>query len=537
MKLKTLTMSALLAVTAALSLFPEPSQKIVPYDNDIYTWIDLLYLDSGTICQTQTRPLSIAELDKLLELVDYQNLSPRGRDLYRKSETFLKRESSQEKHPEIKWQGSLSIETYADTNDEYTDWGYGFNDRRDFIHIQPEIFWGSRAYATTDIDILKERTTVSDPDTWTNSWGVWDAWDTKFPYRGFFSIGGPFWNIQAGRDVMTYGLGESGKLLLSDAAPFQDYIKLSSLWKDVHFTFSFHNFEPTDYDGNEYSETDSSRVDQKFMIGHKVEWKPVDKLRIGLAEMMLIGGEELQFRDLNPFNFFHNQLIGRYGDDYANSIAQLELEYTPVKGLRIYGNYVSDQAKTAYETERWPISDTDEPNAYGLQGGVQQSLTLEKGFLTSGLEYTVTSPWLYLEGDASYSVNSTYKVDGQTDAGDAIYTDPLGYALENDCNDLFFFLRYHVPEKYKVETSYSWIRKGELGIDDTLEYGEAAFEISAPSGTVETRHIWELSGAYKISKNWEVYAQIDNIWAQNYDNISSDWLYDLQTTAGFSYNW
>jgi hypothetical protein len=473
----------------------------------------------------------------LLDQLDVQALSRTGLRTYRMARDFIDQNSSSTSVPEIKWNGSVSVEAYADTNKEYKDWEYGFNDRQDFIHLQPEIIWGNTAYATSDIDILKERTTVTDSGTWTNSWGVWDAWDTKFPYRGFISLGGPYWNLQTVSDVMTYGLGESGKLLLSDAAPFQDYIKLSSLWRNVYLTFSFHNYEPVDYQGNEYSETDSSMQNQKFMIGHKVEWKPINSLRIGLAEMMMIGGEELQFRDLNPLNFYHNQLIGRYTGDYANSVAQLELEYTPLRGLRIYGNYLQDQSKTAYETKRWPITDSDEPNAHGYQAGLQKTLSLGKGFLSSGLEYTSTSPWLYLEGNPNNSLNSTYKVDGQTDAGDAVYTEPLGYALGNDCEDLFIYTRYQLPGHYKLETSYSWIRKGELAIDDALQYGQEAFDVTGPSGTVETRHIWELSGSFEINDNWKIYSQIDNIWVKNYNNISRDWLYDLQITTGLSYYW
>ena len=541
MRVKYLKKNSLLIFLLVFVLFKisggEPSQKIVRYDHDIYDWIDFLYLDSGSINQIQTRPLSVADLDFLLHQLDVQALSRTGQLTYRKARDFIDQNSRQTSVPEIKWNGSISIEAYGDTNSEYIDWEYGFNNRQDFIHIQPEIIWGKTAYATADIDILKERTTVTDTETRTNSWGVWNAWDTKFPYRGLLSFGGPYWNLQTGRDVMTYGLGESGKLLLSDAAPFQDYIKISSLWKNVYLSFSFHNFEPVGYDGIPYSEWDTPLQNQKFMIGHKVEWKPVKKLRIGLAEMMLIGGEELQFRDLNPLNFYHNQLIGRYSDDYANSVAQLELEYTPFRGMRIYGNYLQDQAKTAYETERWPITDTDEPNAYGVQAGLQQTLSLSKGFLSSGLEYTSTSPWLYLEGNANYSLNSTYKVDGQTESGDAVYTDPLGYALGNDCEDLFIYTRYQVPGHYKLETSYSWIRKGALAIDDVLQYGQEAFDISGPSGIVETRHIWELTGSYEIDDSWKIYTQIDNIWVKNYKNISRGWLYDLQIAAGISYFW
>jgi len=529
----------LILITIFIIFMPlsgEPSQKMIPYNNSVYDLLDILYLESGQLTKTQSKPLSISEFSKILNQLDTTQLTKTGRSTYRKISMYLEKESVKDNNPEIKFHGTVSQEFYLDSNNKYSGKEYGFSDRKDVITLQPEIFWGNTGFATADINIRKERTTVTDSDNWSNSWELWNAWDVKFPYKGYFSIGGPLWNIHAGRDILTWGLGESGKLLLSDAAPYQDFIKLSSLWNNVHFNFTFHSFEPTGYDGSNYSDR-GEWEDQKFMIGHKVEFLPIENLRIGLSEMMMVGGREIQLRDLNPFNFYHNQFIGRYS--YANSIAQLEVDYSPLSGLRLYGNFLQDQYKTSYEIDRWPIDESVEPNAIGYQAGIQKTFLFKnaEAYLISGTEWTHTDPYLFLEDNETFTMNSSYKLYGQTDSGNNIYTDPIGYELGNDCEVAYFFIRYIKPDKYQVEANYSWRRHGELYIDNTLDLGIEAYELKGPSGIVETKHVFSVNGTYNVNEHLLFFTQIDQTFVQNLENMNRDWIYDLQTTLSVSYKW
>ena len=85
----------------------------------------------------------------------------------------------------------------------------------------------------------------------------------------------------------------------------------------------------------------------RFFLGHRFEFTLIKgKLQIVLNDSLMYQSENnyLDLRLLNPLFFLHNGFMA----GNSNSLASLEVEYSPVRYLSLYGQFALDDYGTGF---------------------------------------------------------------------------------------------------------------------------------------------------------------------------------------------
>ena len=417
-------------------------QKIFPVDSEEYTMIKYLYIAQGHSLPSTTGPWSADELADMLKVLDVSSMDSVQKAWYDAVEASINA------RPEIDlpmfgmtFTGKANLELYFHTNTdgyaitadtsshEVTEkafqgnhWVYDENYQKSFLNFELETYltdyfyadfqadiansWHSDEYYTEELGISKLSTNIIGLKHLKFNLSYFDG---NWPYRSFLSAGGNNWNIQIGRDKLSWGPGETGNLTISNNMPYQNYGKITAYSDYFKYTFltSFYP-HPVNYWDNQYDGAADPHwhgLDNTYWgaaykglsmyIGHRLEARLFnDKLTIAGVEGLMYMSEDntIDVRALNPLNFNHNNYIARN----SNSTLELEFNYTPIKGLNVYGEMIIDEI--AFPGIETPPSAENRrnPTAMGFIFGVKGVYTLGNGILHATAEFAKTDPYLYL---------------------------------------------------------------------------------------------------------------------------------------------
>ncbi len=448
----------------ALSAETNNLQKIYPTTSEEYAAIKHLYIAQGHSLPSTTGPWSGDELLKMLENLDYNALDQAQRSTY---DTVMGRISAR---PEIdlgnvgfNFNGRLNLELYYHTNTEgyevqtsvlrgdntnyitekafqgINEWVYDARNWKSFFNFEMETFSTDHFYANFQFDLANGWHSSADRDNpdYMEELGFQNLssnilffrnfkldpglFDGNFPYRSFLSMGGDNWNVQFGRDRLNWGAGVTGNMTISDNMPWQDYGKFTTYSKYFKYTFltSFYP-HPLNYWQNQNQSTgywDALDRGQgpalkglRMYIGHRVEGRFFrDRLTVTLAEGLAYMSEDntIDFRALNPMNFNHNNYI----PDNSNSTLSIEADFTPFKGMNVYGQFIVDEIAFPGLEGTPSVENAERPPAYGMLAGFKGAFSLGDGMLHANLEFAKTDPYLYLRRGLSSDNSGHYGID------------------------------------------------------------------------------------------------------------------------------
>ena len=124
---------------------------------------------------------------------------------------------------------------------------------------------------------------------------------------------------------------------------------------------------------------------------------PFDCLSISVSENVMYSYSEPELHYLNPLYVFHNL----NNSDTLNAIAHAEVELVPISGLRLYSQFVLDQAQAPTELE-------GQPAAYGVSLGAEYILLFDNSYLKLSVEGALTTPFLYRRNIVDFVVFERY---------------------------------------------------------------------------------------------------------------------------------
>ncbi len=260
---------------------------------------------------------------------------------------------------------------------------------------------------------------------------------------------------------------------------------------------------------------------------------------------------------------YHNYYIA----DNANSLVTIELDYTPIKGLNIYGQIAIDEFALPGIEVVPGVDEKARPSANGYMVGVKGDYPVKKGQLYGSFEWAFTNPYLYLRDGidtssddyGSYGINYVVAIR-EIMAGGGSYHDEtfLGYKYGPDAMTLNLNVGYKRYGKWNVEGNIFYMLHGTH--DKWTMWSHVAPETTASLpgyqtwlteqhltnnyGDVDAKSRDALSktfvigvkGGYTILKNFDAYGQIDYINIVNPKNLKANapWN-DVQITLGISY--
>ena len=587
--MKKLLLFVFIALLCAASAFAAGSdrnlQKIYPVNSEVYDAITLLYINQGLALPSTTGPWSADELLGMLDKIDKSKLTSGAAKAYDFAQSSL-----DEGYKAFKFDISVATEVFYHTDTanftKESQWIRGFDERSPFLDIVLETWPANNFYGYSALGVQNNKyngETAADGPTST-LWGanalttnlpmvppaIITDLDFNTPFRAFGSVGGKGWNIQVGRDKLSWGAGESGNLILGDHLLYHNVGKLATYGKNFKYSFitSFfphpQNYYPIINSGTgdfiNGGSQDAVLRGLNMFIGHRLEWRLFkDKVGFSLSEAIMYQSTDntLDLFILSPTAIFHNYYIR----GNANSIISLELDYSPIKGINLYGQMAVDEFPLPGE----PVPGADPsalPNGFGFLAGAKVSQPLGMGIAFGSIEWAKTDPYLYLRdnGDrdqdlGEYGINWIVAEREFSNGANITYTEQfLGYKYGGDA------IVYNLNGGYKVFGK--WSIEGNLfymihGTHDTWTVwgaqGDGAPDTqTTPTTTHVTENNGDLSantrnstsetlvigvrGSYSVFKNLKAYGQLDYIHIANPGNISTNpAISDIQLTAGVKY--
>ena len=561
----------------------ENRQEIYPVDSDVYEAIRDLYISEGLALPSTTGPWNAAELDLMLNRLSPEEMSVESRAIY----DWVSNEISHDARIETDGDFGLDIGLratammYAHTDSEHFSSLDSFGGRGDIreqlpmLQIPLETWIGSHVYGYSSFDIGISRTFINGLEKsplFTNLFMVPPSTmadlNLNFPSRAVGSFGGENWNVAIGRDRMKWGPGESGNLIIGDQLPYHDNARFTAFSNRFKYTFSMSSFiHPKNYmkpgtAGKDWFEPlydmRPERTGLSMLISHRLEWRIIDRINMALTESIRYQSSDgsIDWMVLSPTAVFHNYYIR----GNANSIISLEMDFTPMKYLNIYGEMAIDEFKLPGEFDK---GKPGPPTAIGFILGAKTSVPIGQGMLTAHLEGAYTDPYLYLRdegasyGSDSYGINFIAAMSEWVSAdGKPNYTQEfIGYRYGNDSVVAELGVGYKVYGKWFVDGRYTYIADGCF--DENTRWARAVEKSdedpSAPStdhpaqGSFDRNSNWEdrdavqhwnvlsITGGVTLLENLDIWGELNYINIQNFGNVSGQTASDLQFVLGVSY--
>ena len=534
---------ALVFFFLATAAFAEPDQRIVPLSDETYGLLRTLYVQQGLGLPSQSFPYTHEELRQVLRKVDFGKLGEGGKKAYREIEKLLKKQPAYSEEGGFRFYPSFraNAELYLHSNKDYEYWEYGAEERRPFLGLLVDAVFFDNLDLYADFTVQKDAwQTGGDRNNVTSVLTNPYQFDLNMPYRAAFSFGGEHWNLWAGRDLLSWGSGRTGNLMLSDADLYHEGLRFTTYWERFKYTFLVLGLESWMIDAQDgfpdYNYAAGTER-YKMFLAHRFEFLLLDNLRFTMNEAIVYGGKYPDLRVFNPLIVYHNLYI----KENSNSLITAEVDYTPVSGLLLYGQFAMDQLSTIFEKKAY--GKDEEPNAMGYLAGIEYSRPLGGGNFTVGYEFVKTDPWLYIRETPLVSfvsvrrIHSEARKEVQGDTNTFFLASPIGYNYGPDSIVNSFLASYEVPDSYQVFFEYLLLFQGENTLTSLFLTGDAAWDLNTPSGVADVKNVFSLGGWYRLTKELTVFLKTSMVYNGNAAHNKGKEEWDLQSVLSFRFTY
>jgi len=384
-------------------------------------------------------------------------------------------------------------------------------------------------------------------------WNQWEWFknmlgDIEFPRKSWVAYAAPGYGIAAGRFPAGIGMGKFGSTLLNPQAPWYDQARLHIgddrlrlVWmlgtSSTHLSASESDIQfridESDYSSywdrvndDDHSEGRSDAV--KLFAYHLLEWRPMDRLRLGLAEMGMIGGTDPDLSVLLPTVCWHNA----YAAGSANVAMAGLVSAVPLRGLLVSGEFLVDDMLA------WDDSAASKPDSFAWQIQASYDFDPKPGLgLSLGTEFTHVDRWTYVRWQPYLTMYQRQMLPGGHSGIDV----PLGYDYGPDVDHFGAWVGLKGARGARAELSYELVFKGPIRLgmyrridnlktttstaleyipvyydyDDYAGEGKLAEILAKPD---EIRNIVSLSGALPVGGGFEAITSVSLGFYENYGN-------------------
>lgn len=537
-------------------------------DDKIYDAISYLYIMQGKAQPSSALPWSGAEFQEYLEVIEYDALSPEGKAIYDRLDSLLGIDANIGLDSAMPIKLGVDLQTNVLLHSNEKRFGKELFIRNPIVSEQPFLtayaeFWGSTfAFAHVEVSLGFSTPVASMEDKGKVNLASDERYDSMFasnipflsagslsmafPQQGYVSLGRPGVNLIIGRAKAKWGVGKTGNLFIGGNLPYDDIIRFNIYSEVFNYTFLLDLFcHPQNL---AKAHTDEMQGIQ-FLMAHRLEfWLFKKKLSIAIEESVMYQSTDgsIQWQVINPFLIFHNY----YMKANANSLAGLEIGYTIIPGLNLYGQFVLDDLAIAGE-EKQPESGAS-PNAAGYLAGIKYYYPLGPGYIYSIVEGAYTDPFLYLRNKEPDSVNygntdfiATIRQYSASATNQTNYRRRyVGYQYGGDAIVADLSIGYQIPFKYGFETEIFYMAHGITRMDSAYaEYdGTGQSVIHTPStsnpfdaaagGEVEHTLSVGIKGNWSVTDYLSLTGSLDVVYIWNMYNQEDVNESDMQLAIG-----
>ena len=509
--------------------------EVIPFGSSFYDDIDTLFVLNGQTIPSASRPWTIAEAVNELSKIDPFSLNGTTRNLYDKLLSYVVRDYK----ASISLTADISPEIYAHTNQDFnTDdwWVYNYEKRNQFailtlnaatggFHAHTELNFGLGRAASDDTFATFEDNLDSFPVDMTTrkyvvSSKVYSPYfrfnfpksgetDVTTPTIGWLTYAWKNGSVGFYRSKKEWGKTSIGNYIYDSHISAYNY--LSAKFFNQVFSFDYTVMFPSSYLGGSAR---SYQVEYKCMfLSHRLQVQILKNLNLAMSENVMYWLKDgLEPLFVNPAVFFHNNIQ----DNMFNALAHVELEYVPIKGLRIYSQLGVDQGSIPFFEQVG-----SEDLAAGITLGAEYLFPLYGGIAGVNLEGAFVTPSMYRRGGQypDFIIADVSTVNMPTDYYTLPFVTAMGFPYSGDtlavnvgCDFKKNALKCSLSSLFmwKGEQTVVKPKAGKSGLELT---GDVTFSV-ATTATAEydfilfnrlpSKLMASLSGVYNQSRGFDV---------------------------------
>jgi hypothetical protein len=522
-------------------LFAFPAQKILFPGDRAYDILALLSMEQGKVAFSDSS-LTVYQVEKILDEMDEEALSPGGRLLYRELRDYLKAS------PSLAWNSdAVSVgldfafqpEMYFKTSEE-APWIYDEHSRNPLVLIPFSFSLGPYISLEMDLNVGQNEYAATLHHNYVNvPLDPVSQFDIHFPKRAYLSAGYPFG--EASGVSFAFGVGDdffgrtkTGSVILSEYLERIVYAQLSLYSPAFKYSAEIMQYEVN-----------------KYHYMHYFQIRPHRTISVSLAEGVMVNAP-LELRFLNPLTVFHGyesyKTYGDYNTDLDSSVKKTtnpkdpsvidpvggsrigsyfgaKIEFQPVRYLRLYGLFAMDQFQLPVEESQWAEGLT--PNAMAFQAGVETAIpALGRGYWRFGLEGVYTYPYMYVLWDKHWSF---YKEVPEVEQMDLRYW--TGTPFGPDTIAGTFWAAYQdIPSRWSLELGFVFSAQGKRSGTDIFNFDAPGYRPThdvydvtvPPTGTPVYTYTFKLLGTWSPLKWMDISMQPGYRVVVNHNHIEGD---------------
>lgn len=550
--IKRLLLICVVSVFLISSLFAVGGERIISLDDNLYNLIDDLYMLEGLSPAMGARPWS-----ENMAISFVEKIEPTSENAKILKENILKRLQNDEK--EVNFIFKLDPNFAFHTNklfDTFKNWINPTLDNH-LLHIGAGLNYKDLLSAEATLSVGFTPANNSNGKTQSREEVRYkEQYATNIPFvsegsidltlvnRSYIAIGNSNILFSLGRDKQSWGNGLMGNLMLSATLSYHDYVRLNLSSKNLSFdTLVLFFTHPDNYGNNQTDKYSGIRL----FLGHRLEFRLFkEKVRLTLNESIMYQSNDgyFDYRLLNPLLIMH----GFYISEYANSLASLELEYSPIKSLQLYGSFVIDDLAVGSES-KFPDAYAT-PNGWGVMGGIRKNQALSSNSnIRFTLEGVYVSPFTYhrRNGESAFSINN-HSLDyvGSIQYFEnnhiAVKSSYLSFPFGSDVLAIKLQSDYTLYDKLKASAHGLFMIHGVTDEYSIIHLSDSELK---PLGWLCTSSPFEelvgelsytanlgLSCDYYIGRYLTASASIDSIFVKNFNHEKDNNQIDVQLTLG-----
>ncbi|MEE8578010.1 MAG: capsule assembly Wzi family protein [candidate division Zixibacteria bacterium] len=158
-------------------------------------------------------------------------------------------------------------------------------------------------------------------------------------------------------------------LVLSAAVRPLDLLSAQYRMGRLSYSFVFARIDksrPNSADSLRFPE--ASFQDNRYLAGHRIDFRMHKQLRVGLFETVLYGGEgrPIELYYLNPLQFYHGAQLN--ADENDNTILGIDFNWMPFESFSLYSQFIIDD----FQIDK-KVQGDQEPDEIGLMVGAMRS--------------------------------------------------------------------------------------------------------------------------------------------------------------------
>lgn len=262
-------------------------------------------------------------------------------------------------------------------------------------------------------------------------------------------------SISLGKDHLSWGYGENGKIVLDNKVNSYPLIRLDyspSKWMQFNYTHAWLNSNIVDSNALYTTGIGAGSGEQriqfipKYMATHSLVFTPTKGLNIAIGETVVYS-DKTDVGFFIPVNFFkiydnnksnYNINAGSNGQFFIQASSRNQ-----IKNTHLYGSMFIDEIRIATIFNK---AKSRNQLGYTLGGSVTDILL---PYLTLGTEYTRVNPFVYTNLVAAQNYTQ--------------YDREMGDWMGNNFDRFMLFAKYNPIPKLNLYARFQSIRKGGLG--------------------------------------------------------------------------